>query len=202
MKGLLHLSKLIDGLSVKVGKFAIWAVLLSVMVCSLNALLRKMFETSAFYKDYSNAMSETQLFLFGVIFLLGSAYTLRLDEHVRIDVVAGRWSERGQMLMDLIGFTLFLLPVCILVFYFSLSFVANSYNSHETSGNSFLPLWPFKTLISIGFLLLILQGISEIIKRVAYFKGLIPFSELRREHKSADDEVKAYIEEVGASIKH
>ena len=144
-------------------------------------------------------MSETQLFLFGAMFLLGAAYTLRLDEHVRIDLLSSRWSERKQAIMDVIGFALFLLPVSILIFYHSLSFLSFSWHSGETTGNSFLPLWPFKLLIPIGFALLIVQAISELIKRVAYFKGLIPFSQLRRRSHAPEKEFLAYQADTAAT---
>ena len=183
----LNLSRAIDAITEKIGRVATWAVLLAVLVCSLNAILRKLFDTSDFYKTYSNAMSEMQLFFFGAIFLLGAAYTLKLDEHVRIDILSNRWSERRQMWTDVIGFGVFMVPICILIFWLSLSFVADSYTSAETTGNSFLPLWPFKSLISLGYLLLIAQGVSELIKRIAYFKGLIPFAQLRRHHSVADE---------------
>ena len=195
MNGLLKLSQAIDTFNAKVGRTATWAVLFAVIVCSVNALMRKLFDTSDFYKNYSNAMSEMQLFFFGVIFLLGAAYTLGLDEHVRIDVLSNRWSERKQMWMDAIGFGAFMVPICTLIFILSLSFVADSWASHETTGNSFLPLWPFKSLISLGYLTLIAQGVSEFIKRLAYFKGLIPFAQLRRHH-SVEDEVAALADAI------
>ena len=199
MQTLLRISRFIDALNERIGRYLSWTVLLAVLVCSLNAILRKLFDTSAFYKTYANAMSETQLFLFGAMFLLGAAYTLRLDEHVRIDLLSSRWSERRQAIMDVIGFALFLLPVSILIFYHSLSFLSFSWHSGETTGNSFLPLWPFKLLIPIGFALLIVQAISELIKRVAYFKGLIPFSQLRRRSHAPEKEFLAYQADTAAT---
>ena len=199
MQTLLRISRFIDALNERIGRYLSWTVLLAVLVCSLNAILRKLFDTSAFYKTYANAMSEMQLFLFGAMFLLGAAYTLRLDEHVRIDLLSSRWSERRQVIMDVIGFTLFLLPMSILMFYHSLSFLSFSWHSGETTGNSFLPLWPFKLLIPIGFALLIVQAISELIKRVAYFKGLIPFSQLRRRSQAPEDEFVAHQADTAAT---
>ena len=193
MEQLLRLSRLIDGFSEKMGKFLSWAVLAAVLICSLNAVLRKAFDTSDFYKQYANAMSELQLFFFGTIFLLGAAYTLRLDEHVRIDLLSSRWSERTQVKMDIVGYLLFLLPFAGLIVYLGLDFFLISLNSGETSGNSFLPLWPFKLLIPVGFSFLVVQSISELIKRFAYFKGLVPFEQLRRRSHSPDEEVQAYL---------
>lgn len=193
MEQLLRIARGIDCVSEKIGKFLSWGVLFAVLICSLNAILRKAFDTSDFYKQYANAMSELQLFFFGAIFLLGAAYTLRLDEHVRIDLLSNRWSERTQVKMDILGYVLFLLPFACLIVYLGVDFFLISFASGETSGNSFLPLWPFKLLIPIGFVLLIAQGVSELIKRVAYFKGLVPFEQLRRRSHSPEEEVQAYL---------
>lgn len=192
MRALLKLSGLIDIANERIAQTVKWAVFLAAVICSINAILRKLFSTSEFYHTYANSLSELQLFLFGCIFLLGAAYTLRRDEHVRIDVLTGRWSEASQIKMDVVGLLLFLLPISILTLYFSFNYFSTSYASAETTGNSPLPLWPFKLLIPIAYFLLIIQAISELIKRFAYFKGLIQFSDLRRKGHTPEQEVKKY----------
>ncbi|MGL4766853.1 MAG: TRAP transporter small permease subunit [Formosimonas sp.] len=194
MQGLLHLSKIIDGVSEKVAQLSRWTVLVAVVVCSFNAVFRKLFSSNPFFQAYSNAMFESLFFFFGCMFLLGAGYTLRRDEHVRIDVLASRYSERAQVKMDVVGILFFMLPSCILLLWYSLSFFTQSLASNEHSGNSQLVLWPFKLLMVAGFGLLILQGLSELIKRVAYLKGLMAFSEFRKAGHNPDDEVKAYVE--------
>lgn len=191
MQTLLKLSNLIDQFNEKIAQTVKWAVFIAAVICSLNAILRKVFSSGDFYQSYANSLSELQLFLFGCIFLLGAAYTLRRDEHVRIDVLSARWSERTQVKMDIVGFLLFLLPIAVLILYFSLQYVSTSYISGETTGNSPLRLWPFKLLIPVAYLLLIIQTISELIKRFAYFRGLVPFADLRRKSHSQEQEVKS-----------
>lgn len=196
MFALLKLSGIIDFTNGKIAHIFKWAVFIAAILCSINAVLRKVFSTGDFYQAYANSLSELQLFLFGCIFLLGAAYTLRRDEHVRIDILAGRWSENSQIKMDIIGIIFFLLPTSILILYFSTQYLNMSYTSGETTGNSPLPLWPFKLLIPIGYSLLIIQSISELIKRFAYFKGLVPFSDLRRKSHTPAQEVKKYIANI------
>ncbi|TDR32202.1 TRAP transporter small permease subunit [Hydromonas duriensis] len=194
MKGLLRLSKSIDNLNERVAKFMLWGVLIAVLICSINAISRKLFSSSAFFQHNSSVMFELQFFLFSCIFLFGAAYTLRHDAHVRIDVLSSRYSERGQVKLDIFGFIFFMLPICCLIFYYSLSFFTQSFHNSEHSGDSGLLLWPFKLLMPVGYFLLILQGLSELIKRFGYMKGLVPFSEFRKANHTPEDEVREYLE--------
>lgn len=194
MQSLLRISKNIDNLNERISKTMLWAVLIAVAICSANAVLRKLFSSSEFFQKNSSVMFELQFFLFSCMFLFGAAYTLRRDEHVRIDVISSRYSERAQVKLDIVGIIFFMMPICLLVFYYSLSFFGQSFNNSEHSGDSGLLLWPFKLLMPVGYFFLILQGISELIKRVGYIKGLVPFSEFRKAGHSPDDEVREYIE--------
>lgn len=194
MQALLRVSKKIDLLNERISKLALWGVLLAVAICSANAILRKLFSSSDFFQKNSSAMFELQFFLFSCIFLFGAAYTLRRDEHVRIDVISSRYSERAQVKLDIIGFLFFMLPICLLVFYYSLSFFAQSFVNGEHSGDSGLLLWPFKLLMPLGYFFLILQGFSELIKRIGYMKGLVSFHEFRKAGHNPDDEVREYLE--------
>ena len=171
MSFLLSLSKYIDDLNEKIGLAISWALLAAVLICSGNALIRYTLNTS------SNAWLEIQWYLFSAIFLLASSYTLRRNEHVRIDVIVGRFSKRTQVWIDLFGFLFFLLPATLLILYFALPFAYESIRSQEVSSNAGgLIVWPAKLLIPVGFLLLTLQGISEFIKRAGYLLGKVDAS--------------------------
>lgn len=169
MRLLLRLSALIDALNNAIGHIVYWLVLLAVIISSANATIRYTLDTS------SNAWLEVQWYLFSAVFLLCSGYTLLRNEHVRIDILSARFSRRTQAWIDLIGNLLFLLPMAIIIMWLSWPMVEDSYVRHEISGNAGgLLRWPVKILIPAGFLLLILQGISEMIKRVAFLLHLIP----------------------------
>lgn len=169
MRALLGISRLIDGLNERVGRVVAWLVLISVLVSAGNATVRYALNLS------SNAWLEIQWYLFSAIFLLGAGYTLGRNEHVRVDVLAGRLSRRGQAWIDILGGTLFLLPIAILILYLSWPMFMQSYASGEISSDAGgLIRWPVKLLIPAGFALLVLQGLSEIIKRVAFLRGIIP----------------------------
>ena len=171
MSFLLSLSKYIDDLNEKIGLAISWALLAAVLICSGNALIRYTLNTS------SNAWLEIQWYLFSAIFLLASSYTLRRNEHVRIDVIVGRFSKRTQVWIDLFGFLFFLLPATLLILYFALPFAYESIRSQEVSSNAGgLIVWPAKLLIPLGFLMLTLQGISEFIKRAGYLLGKVDAS--------------------------
>ena len=168
MKLLLKISNLIDGINERVGQSIIWLILIAVLISAANAIIRKLFNYS------SNAFLEMQWYLFSGIFLLGAGYTLLHNEHVRIDIILGKFSKRTQTWVDIFGTTFFLLPMSLSVLWLSSSFFMQAYTSNEMSLNAGgLILWPAKLLIPTGFLLLSLQGISEIIKRFAFLKGLI-----------------------------
>ncbi|MEM5276612.1 TRAP transporter small permease subunit [Cupriavidus taiwanensis] len=175
MSSLMRISRLIDAVNAFIGQWAKWLVLLAVLVCAGNAIIRYTFSVS------SNAWLELQWYMFAGVFLLGAPYTLRRDEHVRIDVIAGRFSERTQVWIDVFGILFFLLPISLIVLWLSIPYFWLSYAGHEMSGNAGgLIRWPAKFLIVAGFALMILQGLSELIKRFAYLKGELPFSAFRK----------------------
>jgi TRAP-type mannitol/chloroaromatic compound transport system permease small subunit len=186
MPFLLAFSKFIDALNEKIGLSISWALLIAVVICSGNAIMRYSLNLS------SNAWLEIQWYLFGAAFLLASSYTLRRNEHVRIDVIVGRFSKRTQVWIDLFGFLLFLLPATALILYFAVPFAFESIRSQEVSSNAGgLILWPAKALIPLGFLLLTLQGLSELIKRVGYLMGLVDASAFDKQAATPEDEIEA-----------
>lgn len=186
MSSLLLISKYIDALNEKIGLTISWALLAAVFICSGNALIRYTFNTS------SNSWLEIQWYLFSAIFLLASSYTLRRNEHVRIDVIVGKFSKRTQVWIDVFGFTFFLLPATLLILYFATPFAFESIRNQEVSSNAGgLIVWPAKLLIPLGFLLLTLQGISELIKRIAYLMGKVELSAFEKETVTPEDEIQA-----------
>ncbi|MCE2870903.1 MAG: TRAP transporter small permease subunit [Oxalobacteraceae bacterium] len=186
MSFLLSFSRFIDALNEKIGLAISWALLLAVLICSGNALVRYTFNTS------SNAWLEIQWYLFGAIFLLASSYTLKRNEHVRIDVVVGRFSKRTQVWVDVFGFIFFLLPATLLILYFAVPFAYESIRNQEVSSNAGgLIIWPAKTLIPVGFLLLSLQGLSELIKRIGYLMGLVEASAFEKQVATPEEEIEA-----------
>jgi TRAP-type mannitol/chloroaromatic compound transport system permease small subunit len=186
MQVLIALSKKIDGLNEKIGSAISWALLLAVLICTGNALIRYSFNTS------SNGWLEIQWYLFGAVFLLAAPYTLRRNEHVRIDVIAGRFSKRTQVWIDLLGYVFFLMPMAMLILYLGTPYAIHSFTRQEMSSNAGgLIEWPAKLLIPLGFALLVLQGISEIIKRIGYLRGLVDASEFDKQAKTAQDEIDA-----------
>lgn len=174
MQGLLRLSRGIDALNEAIGRLVLWLVLVASLVSALNAVSRYLFGLS------SNAMLEIQWYMFALIFLLGAGYTLRHDGHVRIDVLYGRFSRRTQALIDIAGTLLFLLPVSLTILWLSLPMVAESIRIQEMSPDAGgLLRWPIKLAIPVGFALLSLQGLSEIIKRIAFLRGIGPLVQER-----------------------
>ncbi len=184
MRPLLKLSAAIDWLNAQVGKWVIWLILGSTVISAINAIVRKAFNTS------SNAYLEVQWYLFAGAFLLASGYTLLNQEHVKIDVVASHLSKRKQIWIDIVGFTLFLTPMCLVVLYFGIPFFLQGYRSGEVSSNAGgLVRWPVYLLMPVGFFLLFIQGLSELIKRVAFLRGLIPDPTEKKVHKTAEEEL-------------
>jgi TRAP-type mannitol/chloroaromatic compound transport system permease small subunit len=166
--GLLKLSRAIDALNFRIGKALSWLILIVVIISATNATIRKFLDTS------SNAWLELQWVLFGVIFLLCSPWTLLSNEHIRIDIVNGMLPKRWRDVIDVVGHVFFLLPLTIVMIVTSVPFFLRSLQLNEQSMNAGgLPQWPAKSLILIGFFLLFLQGISELIKRVAVMQGRI-----------------------------
>jgi TRAP-type mannitol/chloroaromatic compound transport system permease small subunit len=169
MRGLLKFSSAVDWVNAQVGKYVIWLILGSTVISAVNALVRKIFNTS------SNAYLEVQWYLFAGAFLLAAGYTLLHGEHVKIDVISSRLEKRKQIWIDILGFVFFLLPVCLVILYYGIPFFLQGFRSGEVSSNAGgLIRWPVYILIPIGFSLLLLQGLSELVKRIAFLQGLIP----------------------------
>jgi TRAP-type mannitol/chloroaromatic compound transport system permease small subunit len=165
----LRLSAGIDRLNTAIGKSVYWLILVAVLVSTINAIVRKAFDIS------SNAWLELQWQLFGAVFMLCAAYTLLKNEHIRIDIVNSRLPKRVRDWIDLLGHLLFLMPFVLLMIYDGWPFFLTSWYQNEQSLNAGgLPQWPAKFLIPFGFFFLFLQGVSEIIKRVAVMQGRIP----------------------------
>ena len=169
MNALLRIAHFIDTLNERVGRTVYWLILVTVLISAANAISRKLFNFS------SNAFLEIQWYLFSAVFLLAAGYTLKQNEHVRVDVISGRFSKRTQAWLDIMGGLLFLLPMTMIILYYSWPFFISSFVSQEWSSNpGGLILWPAKALIPAGFLLLLLQGIAEIIKRIGFLLDLEP----------------------------
>ena len=169
MNGLLALSRGIDRVNTTIGKGVSWLILLAVLVSAGNAIVRKVFNTS------SNMWLELQWYLYGAAFLGAAAYTLLENEHIRIDLVYGMWPRKVQHWIDLIGSILFLMPFVILMIYYLYPWTVRSFERGEISSSAGgLILWPAKSMLLIGFVLLFFQGISEIIKKIAVMRGVIP----------------------------
>ena len=184
MQVLLSISKLIDRCSTMLGSLMKWLILASVVISCVNAIARKVFDVG------SNAFLEIQWYLFATSFLLAAGYTLLNNEHVRIDVISGRFSKRGQMWIDVMGFTLFLIPVCVAIIGLSMPVFLMAYQSGEVSANAGgLILWPIYMMLPLGFALLLLQAVSDLIKRVAFLKGLIADPTLKVGEKSSEEEL-------------
>jgi TRAP-type mannitol/chloroaromatic compound transport system permease small subunit len=169
MSALLAISRTIDAVNSWVGKAVAWLVLVAVLVSAGNAIIRKTFDMS------SNAWLELQWYLFGAVFMLVAAYTLRVNEHIRIDIVYGQFSRRTQHWIDLFGHVFFLMPFVLLMSFYFVRYVNTSYQSGEVSASAGgLLIWPGQALLLIGFVMLVFQGISEIIKKIAVMRGDIP----------------------------
>lgn len=169
MNGLLRVSALIDKLNHAIGRTVMWLILVAVVVSTGNAIIRKAFDVS------SNAWLELQWQLFAVVFMLGAAYTFLQNEHIRIDIVNANLPKSVRNWIDMVGHVLFLMPFCILMIYDGIPFFWASYSINEQSMNAGgLIQWPAKLLVPVGFFLLAIQGVSEIIKRAAVMRGLIP----------------------------
>lgn len=166
---LLQLSRLIDRINEWVGKTVYWLILAAVLVSAGNAIIRYTFDRS------SNAWLELQWYLFSAVFILCAGYTLLRNEHIRIDIIVGKLPRKVQIWIDIIGGLIALLPMTLIIMVLSWPIFVDSFQRGEMSPNAGgLLQWPFKLIVPVGFLLLALQGISEIIKRVAYLMGLIP----------------------------
>jgi len=192
MSGLLALSRGIDRFNELVGKWVSWLILAAILISAGNAAIRKAFNMS------SNAWLELQWYLFGAAWLLAAAYTLKQNEHIRIDIVHGIWSRRVQHWIDLLGHIFFLMPFVLLMIYYFIPYFMAAFNSGEHSPSAGgLLIWPARLSLLAGFLLLAIQGISEIIKKIAIMNGLLedpnPFV---TSHEAAALEGAALVEEM------
>lgn len=166
MRVLLGISKVIDRVNEFIGKAVSWLILVSILISAGNAVIRKMFNES------SNAWLELQWYLFGAAFLLAAAYTLKQNEHIRVDLVYGHLSRRAQHWIDLLGHIVFLMPFALLMVFYLFPYAVLSFRSGEMSTNAGgLIIWPAKAMLLIGFFLLAWQGVSEIIKKIAVMLG-------------------------------
>jgi TRAP-type mannitol/chloroaromatic compound transport system permease small subunit len=184
MKLLLSISRIIDAINTRVGQAVIWLTLIVVLVSATNAVVRKAFNIS------SNAWLELQWYLFGAIFLLAAGYTFLRNEHVRVDVLAQKFSRRTQIKIEIFGVIFFLFPACMLIFWLSIPFFYESLVLNEQSSNTGgLVRWPAKLLIPVGFLLLILAGVSHLIKCIGFLRGACADPTARAAGKSAEEEL-------------
>jgi TRAP-type mannitol/chloroaromatic compound transport system permease small subunit len=193
----LSISRAIDAVTEWIGKTVGWFILAAILVSTANAIVRKTLNTS------SNAYLEAQWYLYGAAFLLAAAYTLKQNEHIRIDIVYGMFSRRTQHWIDLFGHVFFLMPFVILMDYFLVPYVLRSYATGEYSNNSGgLILWPAKLLLLAGFVLLTVQGVSEIIKKIAVMTGNMddptPFISA---HQAAELEGEQMAEAIAKGVK-
>lgn len=191
MHALLKLSRAIDWLNSQVGKYVIWLILASTMISAVNAVVRKVFNVS------SNAFLEVQWYLFAATFLLCAAFTLLQGEHVKIDVVYSHFSKRTQMWIDALGFAFFLTPFCAAILWYGIPFFIKGYTSGEVSSNAGgLIRWPVYAMIPLGLGLLMLQGWSELIKRLAFLQGLIEDPTHKNIEKTAEEELAEAIQKL------
>lgn len=189
MKLLLRLSRLIDWINERVGRVVMWFVLFAVLISAGNAIVRKVFNTS------SNAMLEIQWYLFAALFMLAAGYTFLRNEHVRIDLVNARLSPRAQNVVDVFGILFFLLPMACLILWLSWPIVMLSLSSGEMSQNAGgLIRWPVKMTLPVGLALLVLQAVSELIKRIAFLTGHGP-NPLEKKAEVVSEELVAAIKE-------
>lgn len=191
MGALLKFSNLMDRISTWIGKYVIWLILASTLISSINALVRKIFNTG------SNAYLEVQWYLFAASFLIAAGYTLLNNEHVKIDVVSSRFSKATQIKIDIFGFVAFLIPMCLAILWYGIPFFYKGLISGEVSSNAGgLIRWPVYAMIPLGFGLLLLQGVSELIKRVAFLKGLIEDPTVKKVDKTAEEELAEAIRKL------
>lgn len=184
MQFLLRISRAIDWLNERVGRVTIWLILASTVISGVNAIVRKAFNYS------SNAYLEVQWYLFAWAFLLAAGYTLLHQEHVKIDVIYSRLSQRKQLAIDILGYSVFLTAFCLVVLYYTWPMVIQKFESGEMSNNAGgLIRWPVWLSIPLGFTLLLLQGWSELIKRIAFLKGLIPDPRGKPDEKTPEEEL-------------
>jgi TRAP-type mannitol/chloroaromatic compound transport system permease small subunit len=195
LQSLLKLSRGIDAFTRWTGKRLAWLILVAVVVSAINAIIRKTFDIS------SNSWLELQWVLFSIVFLLCSSWTLLDNEHIRIDIVNNMLPKKVRDSIDVIGHIFFLMPLCVVMIITGIPFFLRSMQINEQSGNAGgLPQWPAKSLIMIGFALLLVQAVSELIKRIAVMRGLIPDPHASQVH-ALEAEVEHLVEAI-AGEKH
>ncbi|MGZ5836286.1 MAG: TRAP transporter small permease subunit [Xanthobacteraceae bacterium] len=196
MGALLGLSRAIDALNFRIGKTLSWLILIAVLISTANATIRKIFDVS------SNSWLELQWILFSAVFLLCSPWTLLSNEHIRIDIVNGMLPQPVRNWIDIVGHAFFLLPLTIIMVITGVPYFLKSFYLNEQSGNAGgLPQWPAKSLIMIGFALLFIQGISELIKRVAVMRGLIPDPYKGTSHEAIEADAERLIAEIKSETR-
>ncbi len=199
MNALLAASRFIDAFSARLGRWLSWLILVTVLISAANATVRKLFDYS------SNAYLEIQWYLFSATFLLGAGYTLLRNEHVRIDIISTRLSRRTRNWIDALGIVFFIFPMCFLIAWLSWPLLEDAWTRNEVSTNAGgLIIWPARLLVPVGFGLLILQAISELIKRIAFLQGLIPDPMEKHAGKSSEEELAeeiARMRDGGAEVK-
>jgi len=184
------MSRGIDTFTRWTGKRLAWLILVAVVVSALNAIVRKAFDTS------SNSWLELQWVLFSTVFLLCAPWTLLDNEHIRIDIVNAMLPKRVRDIIDIVGHAFFLLPLCIIMVVMGVPFFRRSFEINEQSGNAGgLPQWPAKSLIMIGFAFLLVQGLSELVKRIAVMRGMIPDPHATQVH-ALEAEVEHLVEAI------
>lgn len=191
MQALLKLSQGIDAFTRWTGKRIAWLIVLAVIISAVNAIIRKTFDTS------SNSWLELQWVLFSIVFLLCAPWTLLDNEHIRIDIVSNALPKKARNVIELVGHVFFLFPICIVMIITGVPFFQRSFHVNEQSGNAGgLPQWPAKALIMIAFAFLLVQGISELIKRIAVMRGLMPDP-----HESQVSALEAEVEHLVEAIE-
>jgi TRAP-type mannitol/chloroaromatic compound transport system permease small subunit len=188
MRALLRLSALIDAFTERLGRALSWLILAAVLISAANAVVRKAFDMS------SNAFLEVQWYLFAAVFLGAAGYTLLRHEHVRIDVVIGRFSKRTQIAIEAVCIVLFLFPFCLTVIDLVWPLVVRAYVSGEMSQNAGgLIRWPVYAMVPVGFALLLLQAVSELIKRIGFLMGLADDPTKKKQIKTAEEELAEFV---------
>jgi len=196
MQSLLRLSRFIDAATERIGGLIYWLVLLAVLISAGNAIVRKAFNAS------SNAFLEIQWYLFSAVFLLGAGYAFLRNAHVRIDFLSNRFSARTRNWIDIVGMLVFLVPLCIVFIELSWPLFVNALESGEMSQNAGgLIRWPAYALVPLGFALLLLQAVSELVKRFAFLRGLIPDPLAHHVSEREEDEIDYEIEEHAAHAR-
>ena len=193
MSALLGLSRAIDVFNELIGKLIRWLVLATVLISAVNAIVRKAFNIG------SNAYLEVQWYLFAAVFMLGAGYAFLRNAHVRIDFISSKLSKRTNAIIDILGIVVFVIPLCLILITLSWPFFVNAWNTGEMSSNAGgLIRWPVYLLVPVGFGILLAQSLSELVKRIAFLRGIIP-EPMSMEHHKSDEELLA--EELAAAAE-